>query len=117
MERLRHRPSSELAADNGSELGHASTTHSSSQGQIDGYQDSVNKVSGAIGTALSRFQIAAHVASSIADASKDAEARITDVDVADNSPRSSGSRSSSKRQRRCLHRRTNNPRWFFTLLR
>ena len=55
------------------------------QGQIDGYLDSVNKVSGTIGTALSRFQIAAHVASSVADVSQAAEARITDADVADNS--------------------------------
>ena len=57
----------------------------SAQGQIDGYLDSVNKVSGTIGTALSRFQIAAHVASSVADVSTAAEARITDADVADNS--------------------------------
>ena len=57
----------------------------SSQGQIDSYLDSVNKVSGAIGTALSRFQIAAHVASSIADVSQAAEARIMDADVANNS--------------------------------
>ena len=56
-----------------------------SQGQIDGYLDSVNKVSGTIGTALSRFQIAAHVASSVADVSQAAEARITDADVAENS--------------------------------
>ena len=55
----------------------------SAQGQIDGYLDSVNKVSGTIGTALSRFQIAAHVASSVADVSQAAEARITDADVAD----------------------------------
>ena len=57
----------------------------SAQGQIDGYLDTVNQVSGAIGTALSRFQIAAHVASSVADVSQAAEARITDADVADNS--------------------------------
>jgi flagellin-like hook-associated protein FlgL len=57
----------------------------SSQAQIDSYLDSVNKVSGAIGTALSRFQIAAHVASSVADVSQAAEARITDADVAENS--------------------------------
>ena len=38
-----------------------------------------------LGTALSRFQIAAHVASSVADVSQAAEARITDADVADNS--------------------------------
>ena len=55
------------------------------QGQIDGYLDSVNKVAGTIGTALSRFQIAAHVASSVADVSQAAEARITDADVAENS--------------------------------
>ena len=55
------------------------------QGQIDDYLDSVNKVSGAIGTALSRFQIAVHVASSVADVSRAAEARITDADVAENS--------------------------------
>ena len=54
------------------------------QGQIDGYLDSVNKVSGTIGTALSRFQIAAHVASSVTDVSQAAEARITDADVAEN---------------------------------
>jgi flagellin len=57
----------------------------SSQAQIDSYLDSVNKASGAIGSALSRFQIAAHVASSVADVSQAAEARITDADVADNS--------------------------------
>ena len=57
----------------------------SAQGQIDGYLESVNKVSGTIGTALSRFQIAAHVASSVADVSQAAEARITDADVAENS--------------------------------
>jgi len=55
------------------------------QGQIDGYLDSVNKVAGTIGTALSRFQIAAHVASSVADVSQEAEARITDADTAENS--------------------------------
>ena len=54
------------------------------QGQIDGYLESVNQVSGTIGTALSRFQIAARVASSVADVSQAAEARITDADVADN---------------------------------
>ena len=57
----------------------------SAQGQIDSYLDSVNQVSGTIGTALSRFQIAAHVASSVADVSQAAEARITDADTADNS--------------------------------
>ena len=57
----------------------------SAQGQIDDYLDSVNKVSGTIGTALSRFQIAAQTASSVADVSTAAEARITDADVADNS--------------------------------
>jgi flagellin-like hook-associated protein FlgL len=55
------------------------------QGQIDSYLDTVNRVSGTIGTALSRFQIAAHVASSVADVSQAAEARITDADTADNS--------------------------------
>ena len=54
------------------------------QGQIDGYLDTVDKVSGTIGAALSRFQIAAQTASSIADVSQAAEARITDADVADN---------------------------------
>ena len=44
------------------------------------------KVAGTIGTALSRFQIAAQTASSVADVSQAAEARITDADVADNSP-------------------------------
>ena len=68
----------------GSELGHASRPLPP-QGQIDGYLESVNKVSGTIGTALSRFQIAAHVASSVADVSQAAEARITDADVAENS--------------------------------
>ena len=57
----------------------------SAQGQIDDYLESVNKVAGTIGTALSRFQIAAHVASSVADVSQAAEERITDADVADNS--------------------------------
>ena len=57
----------------------------SAQGQIDDYLDTVNKVSGTIGTALSRFQIAAQTASSVADFSQAAEARITDADVADNS--------------------------------
>ena len=56
----------------------------SAQGQIDGYLDDVNKVTGAIGTALSRFQIAANVASSVADVSTAAEARITDADTAEN---------------------------------
>ena len=56
----------------------------SAQGQIDSYLDTVNKVSATIGTALSRFQIAAHVATSVADVSQEAEARITDADVADN---------------------------------
>src|SRR5512135_3521276 len=37
------------------------------QGQIDGYLDAVNKVSGTIGSALSRFQIAGQNASSVAD--------------------------------------------------
>ena len=81
------------------------------QGQIDGYLDSVNKVSGTIGTALSRFQIAAHVASSVADVSQAAEARITDADVADNSAALVGIRSSSKRLPQCSPRRTNSPRW------
>ena len=57
----------------------------SAQGQIDDYLESVNKVAGTIGTALSRFQIAAHVASSVADVSQAAEARITDADMAENS--------------------------------
>ena len=53
--------------------------------EADGYLDTVNQVSGTIGTALSRFQIAAHVASSVADVSQAAEARITDADTAENS--------------------------------
>lgn len=57
----------------------------SAQGQIDDYLESVNKVAGTIGTALSRFQIAAQTASSVADVSQAAEARITDADVAENS--------------------------------
>ena len=57
----------------------------SAQGQIDDYLESVNKIAGTIGTALSRFQIAAHVASSVADVSQAAEARITDADMAENS--------------------------------
>ena len=81
------------------------------QGQIDGYLDSVNKVSGTIGTALSRFQIAAHVASSVADVSQAAEARITDADVAENSAALVRNKSSSKRLPPCSPRRTNNPRW------
>ena len=40
------------------------------QGQIDGYLDTINQVSSTIGTALSRFQITAHVASSVADVSQ-----------------------------------------------
>jgi len=52
------------------------------QGRIDDYLESVNKVSGTIGSALSRFQIAAQVASSVADVSTAAEARITDADIA-----------------------------------
>ena len=52
------------------------------QGQIQGYQYGVSVVSGAIGAVLSRFQIAVDVTTSTADAYKDAEARITDVDVA-----------------------------------
>ena len=55
------------------------------QGQIDGYLDTVNRVSSTIGAALSRFQIAAQVASSVADVSEEAEARITDADTAENS--------------------------------
>jgi len=55
------------------------------QGQIDDYLESVNKVAGTIGTALSRFQIAAQTASSVADVSQAVEARITDADVAENS--------------------------------
>ena len=47
----------------------------SAQGQIDDYLESVNKVAGTIGTALSRFQIAAQTASSVADVSQAAEAR------------------------------------------
>ena len=38
-----------------------------------------------LGTALSRFRIAAQVASSVADVTMAAEARITDADVAENS--------------------------------
>ena len=72
------------AADHRGEPGHASR-RALAQGQIDGYLESVNKVSGTIGTALSRFQIAAQVASSVADVSQAAEARITDADVAENS--------------------------------
>ena len=52
------------------------------QGQIQGYQYGVSVISGAIGAVLSRFQIAVDVTTSTADAYKDAEARITDVDVA-----------------------------------
>ena len=57
----------------------------SAQGQIDGYLDSVNKVSGTIGTALSRFQIAAQRHPPLPMSRQAAEARITDADVADNS--------------------------------
>ena len=52
------------------------------QGQIQGYQAGVSVVSGAIGAVLSRFQIAVQLTTSTADAYKDAEARITDIDVA-----------------------------------
>ena len=63
-----------------------------------------------LGTALSRFRIAAQVASSVADVSMAAEARITDADVAENSAASSGVASSSRRLPQCSPRRTNNPR-------
>ena len=52
------------------------------QGQIQGYQNGVSVVAGAIGAVLSRFQIAVQLTTSTADTYKDAEARITDVDVA-----------------------------------
>jgi len=52
------------------------------QGQIQGYQAGVSVVSGAIGAVLSRFQIAVQLTTSTADAYKDAEARITNIDVA-----------------------------------
>ena len=52
------------------------------QGQINGYLDCVNHVSGTIGAGLSRFQIAAETSQSIADLSTAAKVRITDADVA-----------------------------------
>ena len=52
------------------------------QGQIQGYQAGVSVVSGAIGAVLSRFQMAVNITTSIADTYKEAEARITNVDVA-----------------------------------
>ena len=52
------------------------------QSQIQGYQYGVSVVSGAIGAVLSRLQIAVQLTTSTADAYKDAEARITDIDVA-----------------------------------
>ena len=81
------------------------------QGQIDDYLDSVNKVSSTIGTALSRFQIAAHVASSVADVSQAAEARITDADVAENSAALVRNQILQQHHRPSSPRPTNNPRW------
>jgi len=49
---------------------------------ISAYQDAVSWVSGAVGAALSRFQIAVQLTTAIADNYRAAEARITDIDVA-----------------------------------
>ena len=69
------------ASDNRPELSHASRRETA-QGQIDGYLDCVNHVSGTIGAALTRFQIAGEMVQAVADLSTAAEARITDADVA-----------------------------------
>ena len=53
-----------------------------SQGQIAGYQNGLSVVSGAIGAVLSCFQVAVQLTMVMADSYMDAEARITDVDVA-----------------------------------
>ena len=52
------------------------------QAQIQGYQNGVSVVAGAIGAVLSRFQVAVDLTSSTADTYRDAESRITDIDVA-----------------------------------
>ena len=70
-----------LAADNGVSLA-TQDDALLAQGQIQGYQNGVSVVSGAIGAVLSRFQIAAQLTTSTADAYQAAEARITDIDVA-----------------------------------
>ena len=52
------------------------------QDQIQGYQNGLSVVAGATSAVLSRFQIAVQLTTSTADAFKDAEVRITDIDVA-----------------------------------
>jgi flagellin-like hook-associated protein FlgL len=52
------------------------------QGQVDSYLDNLDSVSGIIGSALSRFAVAARLVASTADVTKAAEGRIMDADVA-----------------------------------
>lgn len=54
---------------------------------IDSYLDNVNAITGVVGSALSRFQVAASLLSASAEVTKAAEGRITDVDVAEESSR------------------------------
>ena len=58
-----------------------------SQGRIDGYLDEVNLVSGAVGVGLSRLAVASANLQSNIEATRAAEARITDVDAAEESAR------------------------------
>jgi flagellin-like hook-associated protein FlgL len=53
------------------------------QGQVDGYLQTVNIVSGQIGSALSRFEVASRVLGTSSENFRAAESRITDVDVAE----------------------------------
>ncbi len=55
------------------------------QDRIDSHLDDVNVITGVVGSALSRFAVAANLLSASAEATKAAGARITDVDVAEES--------------------------------
>jgi flagellin len=55
------------------------------QAQVDGFLQTVNIVSGQIGSALSRFEVASRVLGTSSENFRAAESRITDVDVAEES--------------------------------
>ena len=55
------------------------------QGQIDTLLDNVSRVSGAIGSSMSRLQVALQSTASAVEVTKAAESRITDADVAEES--------------------------------
>ena len=86
------------------------------QGQVDGYLQTVNIVSGQIGSALSRFEVASRVLGTSSENFRAAESRITDVDVAEESAALPGGTSSRRPGRRCWLQANQQPAVALTLL-